>query len=66
MNEQYIPVHPAQDNDCHWYILPNELNNQFQEDLENEEMVDSGEFDDKYGEYMTGGDLNLVQLYIKK
>lgn len=66
MSEQYVPVHPAQDNAWNWYILPNELNDQFQEDLENEDMLDSGEFDDKYGQYMTGGDLNLVQLYIKK
>jgi len=26
-------------------------------------MIDSGQFDDKWGKYRTGGDLNLVQLY---
>jgi hypothetical protein len=29
-------------------------------------MADSGEFDNKWGKYRTGGDLNLVPLYIKK
>jgi hypothetical protein len=26
-------------------------------------MTDSGEFDRKWGQYMTGGDLNLIQLW---
>ena len=58
-------VKATQDDCGHWYIIPNDLYDQFNEDLENEEMCDSGEFDEKYGEFMTGGDLNLVQLYIE-
>lgn len=57
------------DNDGHWYVLPNELITEFLEDLEtmsgDEDYIDSGEFDNKYFQYRTGGDLNLVQLYIK-
>ncbi len=46
-----------------WYVIPNELFESFLEDEQNEDFVDSGEFDNKYGKYRTGGDLNLVQLY---
>ena len=46
-----------------WYVIPNELFESFLEDGQNEDFVDSGEFDNKYGKYRTGGDLNLVQLY---
>lgn len=50
--------------DSHWYIIPNVLYEEFRKDSNNEELIDSGQFDDKWGVYMTGGDLNLVQLYI--
>lgn len=51
------------DYDGHWYVLPKELDEQFNKDLDDEELADSGEFDEKYGQYRTGGDLNLTQLY---
>ncbi len=53
----------VQDSDCHWYVIPNHLITEFDQDVENEDMVDSGEFDAKYAKYATGGNLNLVQLY---
>jgi hypothetical protein len=56
-------VKAVKDDSGHWYVMPNEVCIDFFKDLDNEDMVDSGEFDEKYGKYMTGGDLNLVQLY---
>ena len=61
--EKYIKVKAVTDNDGHWFVIPNEIKNKFYKDLDNEDFVDSGEFDNIYGKYRTGGDLNLVQLY---
>lgn len=58
-----IKVRPVQDDTGDWYILPNELVKQFYKDQDDEDMVDSGEFGNKYGQYTTGGDLNNIQLY---
>lgn len=51
------------DSDSHWYVIPNDRIDEFYSDDENEEMADSGEFGDKWDEFRTGGDINLVQLY---
>ena len=56
-------VKAVKDDSSHWFIIPNELYENFLKDLDNEDMVDNGEFDNKYGKYRTGGDLNLIQLY---
>ena len=56
-------VKVTQDESGHWYVLPNERLDRFHEDGEDEDFVDSGQFDDTYGKYRTGGDINLVQLY---
>jgi hypothetical protein len=56
-------VKAVQDDSDRWYVLPIDLANDFWIDLESEDFVDSGEFDTKYSKYMTGGSLNLVQLY---
>ena len=56
-------VKVIQDESGHWYVIPNDLLDEFSDDEENESMVDSGKFDEKWGEYRTGGDLNLVQLW---
>lgn len=56
-------VKVTQDESGHWYILPNELYEEFGKDGEDEDFVDGGLFDDKYGKYRTGGGINLVQLY---
>jgi len=62
---QIIPVYVTNDGDGHWFIIPLELKHDFNNDLNNEYFVDSGNFDDKYGKYRTGGDLNSIQLYAK-
>ena len=56
-------VKAVQDEDCHWYVIPDDKYDEFHEDNMNEDMCDSGEFDNKWGEYRTGGDLNNVQLW---
>lgn len=62
---EYKRVYLTEDDDGHWYVLPYELSDQFYYDQQNEQLVDSGEFDNKYGQYRTGGSLNLVEFYIK-
>lgn len=49
----------TQDDSGHWYVIPNELEQAFYKDLQD----DSDNFDETYGQYRTGGDLNLIQLY---
>lgn len=61
-----IKVKAVQDYDAHWYLIPNELIDDFYKDCDNEDMTDSGEFDDKYNKYRTHGDVNLTQLYIEE
>lgn len=56
-------VNAVQDDSYHWFVIPSEMVDDFYNELNNEEFVDSGEFDKKYGKYMTGGSLNLIQLY---
>ena len=56
-------VQIAQDDSGHFYVLPNDLLQEFLNEQEDESFVDSGGFGDKYGKYMTGGSLNLIQLY---
>jgi len=61
----YREVKAVQDDSCHWYIIPNELSEEFFKDLADGDMCDDGQFDKKYSQYMTGGDLNNVQLYTR-
>ncbi len=56
-------VKAVKDDSGHWYVIPNDLYEELIKDEQNEDMIDSGKFDEKYGKYMTGGDLNLIQLY---
>ena len=63
MEKELKKVQAIQDESGHWYVLPNELLDDFRKDEQDEDFVDSGDFDKKYGEYMTGGDLNIIQLY---
>lgn len=60
-----IKVKAIQDDSGDWYVIPNELHEQFRLDEQDEDFVDSGKFDNKYGQFRTGGDLNLKQLYIE-
>lgn len=54
----------VQDDDCHWYVIPAWMENEFHmlEELGFEED-DHSEFEATFSKYRTGGDLNLVQLY---
>ena len=61
--KELVKVHAVQDDSCHWYIIPSSLKSQFYIDSENEDMCDSGEFDQKYGQYRTGGSINQIQLF---
>ena len=60
---QIEKVKAVQDNDSHWYIIPNYLIEEFESDLLNEDLQESGEFGEKYEQYRTNGDLNNIQLY---
>lgn len=59
-------IKAVKDESGHWYLIPNELLEEFRKEEQDENFVDSGNFDNKYGKYRTGGDLNLIQLYIKE
>lgn len=61
--EKIQKVKAVQDESCHWYVTPEKLLPFFHIDEEDFSMIDSGQFDNKWGKYRTGGDLNLVQLY---
>lgn len=62
--QEWIPVAAVQDDSGHWYVMPKELYQTFRKDLNDEHFIDSGKFGETYGQYITGGDLNLTQLYI--
>lgn len=58
------PVEVHQDNDGHWYVLPKEKVDRFHFLLEEAERTDDhNDFIDEFSEYMTGGSINLIQLY---
>ena len=63
MSEKLQKVKALIDESGHWYIIPLDKYQEFGQDEQNEDMIDSGLFDNKWGKYRTGGDLNLVQLY---
>lgn len=56
-------AYATRDESGHWHVIPAHLREEFLRDEQDESMIDSGEFDDKWGEYRTGGDLNLKQLF---
>lgn len=53
----------VRDDSSHWYVIPNDLLEDFHNDVEDEQLGDSGEFDKRYGKYRGG--LNGIQLYAK-
>ncbi len=63
MNNKLKPVMVVQDESSDWFVIPKDLYFEFRKDERNEDLVDSGQFDQKWGDYRTGGDINLVQLY---
>lgn len=56
-------VAAVKDGDGHWYVIPAEMRSEFYEMLEKGEADEYEAFNEKFGDYATGGDLNLVQLY---
>lgn len=56
-------VYAVQDDDCHWYVIPFEMADEFNSDLEGLSDENIDEWEGKYGQYMTGGDLNNTPLY---
>lgn len=63
--ENLKPVKAVRDDDGHWYVIPNELFNEFNRllDTHEDDFESQREFMEKFDKYRTGGDLNLVQLY---
>ena len=63
---EYKRAIAIQDESSHWYVIPYELENDFYVDQDTaQETEDWNAFENKFGKYMTGGSLNLTELYIK-
>jgi hypothetical protein len=62
MMENLIKVHAIKDDDGHWYVIPSEMAVEFHNLLNGGESTED-EFIEKFSDYMTGGDLNNIQLY---
>lgn len=64
-------VQALQDDSCHWYLVPNDqapLFNELMEKIEadgEETYTATEQFEQAFGHYRTGGDLNNTQLYIE-
>ena len=62
-------VKAVQDESGHWYVIPDEMFEEFDRLLERSCFEDEGaeeaenEFCGKFDKYRTGGDLNNVQLF---
>ena len=56
-----IKVKAVQDNEGHWYVIPNKLEADFDEALESRQIEDGA-----FEEYRTNGDLNNIQLYAEE
>ncbi len=59
-------VKVVQDESSHWYIMPNELAEEFHAlaSAIDYTALDEKIFEEKFSKYRTGGDINNVQLYI--
>lgn len=57
------PVRAVQDQDSHWYVIPKELFGLFYAMEENGKLDEWESFNEKFSEYRTDGDLNLIQLF---
>lgn len=65
MGKELKRVYITQDDDGHNYVIPYELKDEFKSDLEGLSDENIYEWDDKYGQFSTGGDVNLIDLYAK-
>lgn len=53
-----------QDGDSHWYVIPADQLESFRVIEEECDKIDDYEkFEESFGKYRTGGDLNIIQLY---
>lgn len=71
-DQLYEKVTARQDDSGHWYVIPDELNkrwNELEEIMAGESQLAfekaEDEFISEFSQYMTGGDLNNVQLYTR-
>jgi len=53
----------VEDNDGHWYVIPAEMREEFDDLLENAEEDDYEQFNDRFGKYATGGALDCTDIY---
>lgn len=65
---QLQKVKAVRDTSGHWYVIPNEMVDQFFKDdrkIESDDYTSEelNEIEQRWGKYQTGGDLNLVQLW---
>lgn len=61
---QFVKATAIQDQDGHWYVIPTEMKQDFL-DMEERGHHDEYEaFNERFSQYLTGGDLNLTQLYV--
>lgn len=62
MSQKVIAV---QDDSGHWYVIPAELESEFNKlvDCDEDDYDLQNEFMERFDQYRTGGDLNNTQLY---
>ncbi len=72
MEKELKRVYITQDDDGHNYIIPYELKDEFSEMVDNmtkvhgEDMYElQDDFEKTFGQYATGGDINLIELYAR-
>lgn len=62
-------VKAVQDDSCHWYVIPLEKSDRFYSLLDTFSLTEDygmlNKFEDEFGKYRTGGDLNNIELYAK-
>ena len=63
---QKIQVKLLQDDSGHWYAIPVNMVQSFEKDMSDSELVESGEFDSIWGDYMINGDINNIDLFVDK
>lgn len=64
-----VKVHAVQDDSGHWYVIPDDkkdeytrrMNEMYEDGFQNYDLIQA--FDNDFGKYQTGGDLNNTQLY---
>ncbi|MGL4330779.1 MAG: hypothetical protein ACRCSD_09310 [Clostridium sp.] len=68
-----IAVKALQDYYSHWYLIPNELEEEFNilqeklnSDIYEERYDDEDLFNIKFNHYRTDGDLNNIQLFVNE